>query len=102
MELKGSVPEGPSTFILLQEHCWNPRILTCFSSTQVGPMWNITGSVVGAKQNVILSAPGPATIHVPYNLTVTGPGALNAVYTWEWNTTDTTTANSGAQTVSSP
>lgn len=62
-------------------------------------MWNITDSVVGAKQNVILSAPGPATIHVPYNLTVTGPGILNAVYTWEWNTTDTTATASGVQTV---
>ncbi len=67
---------------------------------QVGPLWNITNSVTGAKQNVILSAPGPNTIHVPYNLTITGPGVLNAVYTWEWNTTDTIAESLGAQTVS--
>ena len=66
---------------------------------QVGPFWNITSSVVGAKQNLILSARGPATINVPYNLTVTGPGIQDDVYTWEWNTTDTTTSSSGVQTV---
>ena len=66
---------------------------------QVGPLWNITKSVVGAKQNVILSAPGPAAIYAPYNLTITGLGVLNAVYTWEWNTTNTIAESSGAQTV---
>ena len=56
---------------------------------------------MGAKQNIILSAPGPNTIHVPYNLTITGPGNYDDVFTWEWNTTDSYTADSGKKTVRS-
>lgn len=57
------------------------------SYLQVGPFWNVTASRTGAKQNILLSSPGPYTIPVPYNLTITGGEALDTLATWEWSST---------------
>ena len=54
---------------------------------QVGPFWNISATQVGARQNIILSSPGPQAIPVPYNLTLTGQGTFDTQQTWEWNST---------------
>jgi hypothetical protein len=54
---------------------------------QVGPIWNVTTNTTGVKQNIILSAPGPARVSVPYNLTVSTPGNYTALSMWEWNAT---------------
>ena len=64
---------------------------------QVGPFWNISATRMEARQNIILSSPGPHTISVPYNLTLTGQGAFDTQQTWEWNSTASAPMTAGNQ-----
>ena len=51
---------------------------------QVGPFWNVSDSLLGAKQSILLYSPGNHTIPVPYNVTITGAGSFDSLSRWEW------------------
>ena len=52
--------------------------------TQVGPFWNVSDSLLGAKQSILLYSPGNHTIPVPYNVTITSAGAFDSLSRWGW------------------
>ena len=51
---------------------------------QIGPFWNVSDSLLGAKQSILLNSPGNHTIPVPYNVTITGAGSFDSLSRWEW------------------
>ena len=51
---------------------------------QIGPFWNVSDSLLEAKQSILLYSPGNHTIPVPYNVTITGAGSFDSLSRWEW------------------